>query len=86
MLISRNQQPTSLERHTADGARQDPLLRFFIERYAESYRRELDAFIRAIEAGVAPPIGVSDGRAALAVADAAVESAKSGRPVALQAV
>jgi myo-inositol 2-dehydrogenase/D-chiro-inositol 1-dehydrogenase len=66
--------------------RQDPLLRFFIERYAESYRRELDAFIRAIEAGVAPPIGVSDGRAALAVADAAVESAKSGRPVALQAV
>jgi myo-inositol 2-dehydrogenase/D-chiro-inositol 1-dehydrogenase len=42
MLISRNQQPTSLERHSADGIRQDSLLRFFIERYAESYRRELD--------------------------------------------
>jgi myo-inositol 2-dehydrogenase/D-chiro-inositol 1-dehydrogenase len=82
MLISRNQQPTSLERHSADGIRQDPLLRFFIERYAESYRRELDAFVRAVAAGEAPPIGVADGRAALAVADAAVESAKSGRAIA----
>lgn len=81
MLISRNQQPTSLERHTANGIRQDPLLRFFIERYAESYRRELDQFIAAIAAGTPPPIGVADGRAALAVADAAVESAKTGRPV-----
>ena len=82
MLISRNQQPTSLERHSAEGIRQDPLLRFFIERYAESYRRELDAFVRAVAAGEAPPIGVADGRAALAVADAAVESAKSGRAIA----
>jgi myo-inositol 2-dehydrogenase/D-chiro-inositol 1-dehydrogenase len=83
MLISRNQQPTSLERHDAQGIRQDALLRFFVERYAESYRRELDQFVAAIAAGTPPPIGVADGRAALAVADAAVESAKSGRAVAL---
>ena len=83
MLISRNQQPTSLERHDAQGIRQDPLLRFFVERYAESYRRELDQFVAAIAGGTPPPIGVADGRAALAVADAAVESAKSGRAVAL---
>jgi myo-inositol 2-dehydrogenase/D-chiro-inositol 1-dehydrogenase len=38
MLISRNHQPTALERYDAAGVRQDPLLRFFIERYAESYR------------------------------------------------
>jgi len=81
MLISRNQQPTSLERHSADGIRQDSLLRFFIERYAESYRRELDEFVRAIDGGNAPSIGVADGRAALVVADAAVESAKSGKAV-----
>jgi len=37
MLVSRNHQPTSLERYDAVGIRQDPLLRFFIERYAESY-------------------------------------------------
>jgi myo-inositol 2-dehydrogenase/D-chiro-inositol 1-dehydrogenase len=83
MLISRNQQPTSLERHSADGIRQDSLLFFFTERYAESYRRELDEFVRAIDAGKAPPIGVADGRAALAIADAAVESAKSGAAVML---
>ena len=50
MLISRNHQPTALERYDAAGIRQDPLLRFFIERYAESYARELDDFVRAIEA------------------------------------
>ena len=46
MLISRNHQPTTLERYDASGIRQDPLLRFFIERYAESYVRELDDFVR----------------------------------------
>ena len=83
MLISRNQQPTTLERYDANGIRQDGLLRFFIERYAESYRRELDEFVRAIAELRAPSIGLDDGRRALAIADAAVESAKSGAPVAL---
>jgi myo-inositol 2-dehydrogenase/D-chiro-inositol 1-dehydrogenase len=83
MLISRTQQPTSLERHDVHGIRQDPLLRFFIERYADSYRRELDQFVAAIASGTPPPIGIADGRAALAVADAAVASAKSGAAVSL---
>jgi len=85
MLLSRNQQPTSLERHSAQGIRQDPLLRFFIERYAESYRRELDAFIGALKDGTRPPIGVADGRAALAVADAAVASVRSGSAIKMDA-
>ena len=83
MLISRNQQPTTLERFDASGIRRDPLLRFFIERYAQSYVRELDDFISAIEQRRAPSIGLDDGRRALAIADAAVASAKSGKPVAL---
>ena len=74
-----------LERHDVHGTRQDPLLRFFIERYADSYRRELDQFVAAIAAGTPPPIGIADGRAALEVADAAVASAKIGAAVALQA-
>lgn len=84
MLISRNQQPTALERYDAHGIRQDGLLRFFIERYAESYRRELDDFVRAIAARRAPGINLDDGRRALAIAEAAVESAKSGAPVTLK--
>jgi myo-inositol 2-dehydrogenase/D-chiro-inositol 1-dehydrogenase len=80
MLISRNHQPTALERYDAQGVRQDPLLRFFIERYAESYRRELDDFIRAVETG-APVDRLRDGRRALEIAEAAVASAKSGTAI-----
>ena len=83
MLISRNKQPTTLERYDAGGIRRDPLLRFFIERYAESYARELDDFIRAIDEKRAPSINFDDGRRALMIAEAAVASAKSGAPVAL---
>ena len=83
MLISRNRQPTTLERYGADGIRRDPLLYFFIDRYAESYARELDDFIQALEAQRPPSIGFNDGRRALQIAEAAVESAKSGAPVSI---
>jgi len=83
MLISRNKQPTTLERYGTGGIRQDPLLRFFIERYAESYTRELDDFIRAIAEKRPPSINLDAGRRALQIAEAAVASAQSGAPVAL---
>src|SRR5450631_3550459 len=83
MLISGNQQPTTLERHGKDGIRRDPLLYFFIDRYAESYRRELDAFVQAVEIRSAPAVGFEDGRRALMIAEAGVRSAKTGVPVAL---
>jgi myo-inositol 2-dehydrogenase/D-chiro-inositol 1-dehydrogenase len=84
MLVSGNQRPTSLEHHTAGGSRTDRLLDFFIDRYAASYRAELDAFIRAIETQATPEIGLDDGRRALVIAEAGVRSAKSGQPVALR--
>ena len=84
MLISGNQQPTTLERHGKDGIRRDPLLYFFIDRYAESYKRELDAFVNALETKSAAAIGFEDGRRALMIAGAGVSSAKSGAPVALR--
>jgi myo-inositol 2-dehydrogenase/D-chiro-inositol 1-dehydrogenase len=81
MLVSHNHQPTRLERYDASGIRQDPLLRFFIERYAESYVRELGDFVDAVTQGRAPSITLEDGQRALVVAQAAVASAKSGAPV-----
>ncbi|MBI1773842.1 MAG: inositol 2-dehydrogenase [Proteobacteria bacterium] len=84
MLISRNQQPTGLERHGADGIRQDPLHYFFIQRYAAAYASELDDFIQTVDGKRAVSIGFEDGRRALAIAYAAMESAKSGRPVSLK--
>jgi len=83
MLISRNQQPTGLERYGSEGIRQDPLHYFFIQRYAAAYASELDHFIRAVEARTPLAIGFEDGRRALAIAYAAMESAKSGRPISL---
>jgi myo-inositol 2-dehydrogenase/D-chiro-inositol 1-dehydrogenase len=85
MLVSRNHQPTGLERYDASGIRRDPLLRFFIERYAESYVRELGDFVEAVANGRAPSITLEDGRRALVIAEAGVASAKSGRPVAIPA-
>jgi myo-inositol 2-dehydrogenase/D-chiro-inositol 1-dehydrogenase len=64
MLISRNRQPTTLERYSADGIREDPLLYFFIDRYAESYARELNDFVAALDEKRAPSIGFTDGRRA----------------------
>lgn len=85
MLISDNQRATSVERFGKDGIRRDPLLHFFIDRYACSYRAELDAFVQALASGRAPSVGLDDGRRALMIAEAGVRSAKSGVPVALPA-
>jgi myo-inositol 2-dehydrogenase/D-chiro-inositol 1-dehydrogenase len=52
---------------------------FFLERYAEAYRRELDHFIDAIGNGTAPLAGGADGVRALVLADAALESSQAGR-------
>lgn len=60
-----------------------PYLDFFLERYAAAYRAELDAFVGAIKAGVAPQPSLTDGRAALVLADAATCSAVTGEPVRL---
>ena len=83
MLISRNQHPTTVERYGADGVRRDPLLYFFLDRYADSYARELAEFIAALAEKRAPAIGFEDGRRALLIAEAAVASAKTGSAVAL---
>ena len=82
MVISNNVRPTSVERFTKDTAgMRDPFLHFFIERYGESYIRELDDFIDAVEGGAEPSVTFEDGRRALLLADAAAESHATGRPV-----
>ena len=67
----------------ADGIVSDKPLPFFLERYAEAYRRELDHFIDALTRGTPPSPGGGDGVKALAMADAALRSLKTGQAVAL---
>jgi myo-inositol 2-dehydrogenase/D-chiro-inositol 1-dehydrogenase len=59
------------------------LKNFFLERYEESFRKELDDFLDAVEAGHAPAVTGEDGRQALKLADAAELSARTGKTIAL---
>jgi len=56
---------------------------FFLERYAFSYRKELAVFIEGINSGKNLNPSYEDGRAALVLADAANESARTGKTVAV---
>jgi myo-inositol 2-dehydrogenase/D-chiro-inositol 1-dehydrogenase len=64
-----------------DGVIADKPLNFFLERYAEAYRLELAHFIDAIGSGATPLTGGADGVRALALAEAALESCRTGRMV-----
>jgi myo-inositol 2-dehydrogenase/D-chiro-inositol 1-dehydrogenase len=81
MLRAGNVAESTLEYSGSDGVVGEKPLHFFLERYAEAYRRELDQFIAAVVGRTAPPISGEDGLRALILADAAVESMKTGRAV-----
>ena len=73
--------PTTVQVASAAGFRSDPVLPFFLERYAAAYRAELDAFVRAVRGEVPACPNGEDGLRALLLANAAVESAATGRTV-----
>ena len=52
---------------------------FFIERYQNAYRAEIAHFVDVIEGKSEPAVTTRDGRQALALANAALESSKSGK-------
>ncbi|WP_282609831.1 inositol 2-dehydrogenase [Pelagibius sp. Alg239-R121] len=83
MLRAENQLPTTLEIATESGVSHDKPLYFFLERYAAAYRAELEAFIDAVTAAEAPSPCGEDGRRALVLADAALQSLREGRTVKL---
>lgn len=84
MVISNNRTATTVERYSASatGVR-EPLLNFFIDRYGDAYRNQINDFIDAVCNNRAPSPGFDDGRQALILADAALESLRSGRTVRL---
>lgn len=83
MIRAGNIHETTVETATRNGFATDPVLNFFLERYSQAYRDELAAFIDAVEKGAQPSPSGHDGLMAQRLADAATESWKSGRPVAL---
>jgi myo-inositol 2-dehydrogenase/D-chiro-inositol 1-dehydrogenase len=83
MVQAGNPTPTTLSSWTEAGLASDKPFHFFLERYAEAYRTELDHFIEATLAGQPYQTDGQDGRQALLLADCAQESFERGLPVKL---
>ena len=81
VVSAENQRPVSIEIANATGYTRPPLHDFFMTRYTEAYAREISSFIDFVESkSPASPSG-TDGLVALALADAALKSAREGRTV-----
>jgi myo-inositol 2-dehydrogenase / D-chiro-inositol 1-dehydrogenase len=74
---------STVEAWTGSGAQADQFQNFFLDRYAEAYRREMAHFADMLTRGTKAEIGYADGVAALALATAAQHSHETGAPVAL---
>ncbi len=82
MLIAENAATNTVSRFTEAGLARDPAPRFFVERYAEAYRAELEHFVQAIRTdGLPLLVGPEDGRQALVLAHAAQEALSRRRAV-----
>ena len=84
MLAAGNRTATSVQHATAAGYRSDPALPFFLERYADAYRLELDAFVRRLHGEASDLVSGGDGVRALEIADACDRSMRTRATVLLE--
>ncbi|MFI4975052.1 MAG: inositol 2-dehydrogenase [Caulobacterales bacterium] len=82
MVRAGNVTQSALATWTEPGAAADRFQNFFLDRYADAYRLEMAHFAEVL-AGAAPRVGLDDALAALALAEAASESARRGVAVRL---
>ncbi|MGI9271849.1 MAG: inositol 2-dehydrogenase [Woeseiaceae bacterium] len=81
MVRAANQHETLVETAGEQGYLKEPALPFFLERYADAYRLQLDKFLRAASGDdISLPTG-QDGLRALEIADAAQQSHIEGKPI-----
>ena len=81
MAAAENEHPVGIQVATAGGYTRPPLHDFFMTRYVAAYANEINAFIATLggaKGGI--PIG-RDGLNALLIAEAALQSARSGKAV-----
>ena len=86
MIAVKNSTTDSLVRLDQKGTHSALPLNFFMERYTESYLREMRAFVESIRSGGAVPATGNDGLMAVLMGLAAGKSAKENRPVQLSEV
>jgi len=68
------------------GCASDALQSFFLDRYAQAYRREMAHFAAILRDETSPAVGYKDAVAALALAEAAGLSAKLNKPVSVRSL
>jgi myo-inositol 2-dehydrogenase / D-chiro-inositol 1-dehydrogenase len=83
MIRAGNVHESTVELATASGFQADPVQNFFLQRYAQAYRLELDAFITSVTENTPFSPSGDDGLRAQILADAATESVRTGAPVRL---
>ena len=81
VVSAENQREVDIEIANEDGYTRPPLLNFFMTRYIAAYANEIAAFVKAVSSKAAASPSGKDGMMALALADAAIESAKTGKAV-----
>ena len=86
MLQAQNECDTRLKFVGKQGQLEEAPRWFFLERYAEAYRRELDDFYQSWREGRPPRAGITDGVEALRLAEAADISRREGRTVYVEEV
>lgn len=78
-----NDTATRVEVATAAGFVREPALPFFLERYREAYRLQMQDFVRALQGESHGLAGGDDGLRALLLAEAAERAARSHQRIAL---
>jgi myo-inositol 2-dehydrogenase/D-chiro-inositol 1-dehydrogenase len=85
MVAAENQRPVPIEVANAGGYTRPPLHDFFMTCYLDAYANEIAAFIAALATKKAASPSGADGLAALRLADAALQSVKTGKAVKVSA-
>ena len=80
-VSTENNYPNGARLSTAESVRRDVPLNFFMQRYADAYAAEIQAFVAAVREGRPAAVSGRDGRRALAVGLAAQRSYDERRPV-----
>ena len=86
MAAAANETPDRHSFSNAEGVHGPLPLYFFLERYLESYRAELQAFVDCVLQDKAPPVTGLDGRIPVVMGLAARKSATENRPVRLSEI
>jgi myo-inositol 2-dehydrogenase/D-chiro-inositol 1-dehydrogenase len=86
VVMADNETPSRTRVADENGVHAPLPLHFFMERYTESYRAELEAFVDAILSGEEPPVTGIDGRRPVVMAMAAQKSLDECRPVAIDEI